>query len=107
MKDLVGKIIEFYSVTQQQRIEAKLLYVNAEYMQVELTRQMPSKNTIWYAGTVRLFNIDKISDVEEVKKGKTETPREKSAWGRPRPPKIKVLSTEKYRRVLDKKTLLG
>jgi hypothetical protein len=66
LKGLIGCAIEFRSLKNKKTIVAKLLGFSAHNIQVELLRDLTTETRFWYTGEVRLFDIDKITDLEKI-----------------------------------------
>lgn len=58
-----GKAIEFTSLKCGD-VQAKLISFNKDHIQVKLLKSLSSKNRTWFVGDVRLFDMDKVSNIE-------------------------------------------
>ena len=64
-RSYIGKVIEFTSL-KCGHVVAKLLSYNKDHIQVELLQDVNGKIRIWFEGSIRLFDADKISEIEIV-----------------------------------------
>ena len=68
-RSYIGKVIEFTSVNCG-HVVCKLLSYGNDHVQVELLESIERKRGTWFNGSIHLFDIDKISDIEVVENWK-------------------------------------